>query len=223
MDDAVGVEVAQPAEHLEQHAREHALGQAERRHRRRARRQRLVRAEEVVERAAVAVAEREVDVAVEVEGVVQRHDVLVVERAQHVQLVEHLVALPLVGDVDDLERDRLAARAVAREPHGAARAGAERLQRLELLERERRHLALPHRRLHDPGRLDLEAALRERAGVAQHERRRRRKVRREREADRPALFGRHGGGTVPRRRGLGSDARRRQRRPRSAPTQFSAQ
>ena len=46
---------------------------------------------------------------------------------------EQLLPLRLVADADCLEREQLSGRCVPRQPHGAARATAERLQRLELL------------------------------------------------------------------------------------------
>ena len=141
VDDALRVQVLQPAQHLQQDVREDALRQPH--HDRPAlalRRlvQLLVGGEQLLERAAVHVAEREVHLPLEVEGVEEGHEVRVRQPDQHADLVEQLVPLRLVADVDRLERQQLAGRLVLRQPHGAAGAGPERLQRLELLERERR-------------------------------------------------------------------------------------
>ena len=160
---ALAVEVREPLQDLEEDVREQRLGHAHP----------LARGVlvHVEQRARVHVLEREVDGALVEEGVVEADEVVAQRVEHHLHLAHQRVARRLLAleVLQHLERERPLRRPVRREVDATRRALAEQPPQVEVVEPQRRDLAVRQRRVGDAVLADREHVLGEGAGVGEGE------------------------------------------------------
>ena len=148
------VQVRQPVEDLHEKVGDHLLGKP---------RVRPLRSlEEMRDGAHIHVLEREVDAALVQEGVVEREQVVAARVVHELHLVEQQpppLGAGLQVILQDLEGERLVRRPVRRQVHLGARAAAQLVAHLELVEPEGCDLALQQRTLRDAISADGEVLL----------------------------------------------------------------